>query len=553
MLRLLKKFWNWLKRRLFPTSQTPSQPPSSEPDDIEYENVLIGLLEEAIGGKTSGELQGYLISRNINPNQLAEWLQQFGQRWLKQPKLHQELGRRLKVLAGVVTGRLGEVARELGESLQHPALQQPQENSHFKIEVNPRDRNLDQSKEKKSKSQEINPRDKHLDDNVKNLLERGEDYLDQNEYQLAHEQFQQAIDLEPNSFRSWYFLGLALYRLERDLEAIESLNQSLQLNPNYIPALSQRGLAYQALNQSEAAKADFEQAISIQPQDAEDWRYKGIALFELERYEEAIFSYDKALEFKPDYYQVWGNRGIALFELERYEEAIFSYEKALEIKPDYYQAWNNRGNALSDLKRYEEAITSYDKALEFKPDDYQAWNNRGIAAGDSRGYVPFLHTQQLNPELNKRGYEGKLASYRAGFEFIRQETHPEGWGYLHHKIGKAQYFKGRQKAESGLWSSWDYWQQAEASYKTALLTLQPPEFVKLHLEVVKDLVQVLLNLNEVQEAQQLQRDGTEVLRRTLADPKISKYSQRKLALKFASFKQLTVDVEVQSGNVSRQP
>ena len=110
MLKLLKRVWNWLKRRFFPTSQTTSQPPLSEPDNIEYENVLMGLLEEAIEGKTSGELQGYLISRKINKDKFAQWLQQYGQPLLKQPELRQELGGRLKVLGEVVMGKLGEVA-----------------------------------------------------------------------------------------------------------------------------------------------------------------------------------------------------------------------------------------------------------------------------------------------------------------------------------------------------------------------------------------------------------------------------------------------------------
>ncbi len=516
MLRLLRKLWNWLKGLLVRTPQPTVTPLTSEPDDIEYENILMALLEKVAEGKSWGELQGFLISRKVNPDKLAQWLQQFGQRWLEKPELHQELARRLIMLGGVATGRLGEVARGLGKDLQNSAFQQPQADSGLSPEVHQIDSNLDKSEEKKSVSPEIHQIDNYLDDDVKSLLKRGEEYLDRGEDQLAYEQFQKAVELEPSSFNLWYFSGLALYRLERYEEALDSLNQSLQFNQDYIPALSRRGLVYQSLKQPEAAKADFEQAISIQPQDPEDWRNRGIALLNLERYEQALASYDKALEFQPDDHKAWVNRGIVLCD---------------------------------NLGRYEQAIFSFDKAREIQPDDHIAWNNRGVAAGKSGGYVSFLHPPQLNSELKKRGYEGELASYRAGLEVIHQDTHPEGWGFLHHQIGKAQYFQGRQKANSGLKSSWDYWQMAEESYNQALLTLKPPEFLELHLEVLQDLIRVLLSLNEIQQAQEIQRQGTDVLRRMLADPEGTERSQQKLALKFASFNQLTVDVQVQSGNL----
>ena len=71
----------------------------------------------------------------------------------------------------------------------------------------------------------------------------------------------------------------------------------------------------------------------------------------------------------------------------------------------------------------------------------------------------------------------------------------------------------------------------------------------MHLDVLQDLIRVLLSLKEVQEAQEIQRQGTDLLKRMLADPERTEHSQQKLALKFAGFNQLTVDLAVQSGNL----
>ncbi|MGB3533992.1 MAG: hypothetical protein WBA13_10805 [Microcoleaceae cyanobacterium] len=116
MLRLLKIFWNWLKY-LFLKTPNPTITPPPEPNDTEYENILMGLLEEVAQGRSWGELQGYLIDQKVNKDKLAQWLQQLGQKWLKQPELHQELAKRLILLAEVVTLELKEVAKQLGENL----------------------------------------------------------------------------------------------------------------------------------------------------------------------------------------------------------------------------------------------------------------------------------------------------------------------------------------------------------------------------------------------------------------------------------------------------
>jgi hypothetical protein len=62
MLRLIKKLWNWLRRYFFPTPK-PTVTPPPEPDDTEYENALMGLLEEVAEGITSAELQDVTLQQ----------------------------------------------------------------------------------------------------------------------------------------------------------------------------------------------------------------------------------------------------------------------------------------------------------------------------------------------------------------------------------------------------------------------------------------------------------------------------------------------------------
>ncbi|MEH1768995.1 MAG: CHAT domain-containing protein, partial [Nostoc sp.] len=319
-----------------------------------------------------------------------------------------------------------------------------------------------------------------------------------------------------------------------------------------------RGITLDKLGRFEEAIASYDRAIEIKPDDDLAWYNRGVVLDNLGRFEEAIASYDRAIEIKPDNDSAWINRGSTLDKLGRFEEASASYDRAIEIKPDNDSAWYNRGITLDKLGRFEEAIASFDNALKFKPDFHLPWISRGIAAGEAtrertnfsftltlpNAAAPNLALKFSNSDLNKRGYEGKLASYEEGLKHCQQDTHPEGWGELHQSIGNAHYFQGRGNSNARY-----YWRKAINSYKTALQTLTAIDFPELHLEVLQDLIRVQLDLEETAEATELQRQGTDLLRRLLNESNRSDQSKKQLALKFAWIQQLTVDLAVQSGDL----
>lgn len=298
----------------------------------------------------------------------------------------------------------------------------------------------------------------------------------------------------------------------------------------------------------EGAIASYDRALEMQPDAYVAWNNRGIALSDLGLFDSAIASYDRALQIKPDDHEAWNNRGLVLSDLGRFEEAIASYDRALQLKLDDREAWANRGNALSGLGRLEEAISSYDRALQSQLDSWQVWINRGDAAFGSPHCDPLLTSYseiaQQNPAVNQRGYEGQLASYEEGLNYVRQDTDPEGWGKLHQSIGLAHYNRGRLEPQPR-----SYWLKAVDEYHEALQTLTESDFPEAHLEVLQDLIQPLLGLGKTGEAQELGRRGSELLRYLLNDPNLSDYAKNQLTLKFVGFYQLTVDIAVQSNQL----
>jgi CHAT domain-containing protein/tetratricopeptide (TPR) repeat protein len=394
--------------------------------------------------------------------------------------------------------------------------------------------------------------------------------------------YQTATQLKPDFYKAWYNRGGTLGELGYFEEAIASFDQAIEIKPDYQEAWSSKGLALLKLGWLPEAISSYDQALHLEPEDQENWYHRGIALAVGEQFAEAIISYDRAIEINPEYHEVWIDRGVVLFNLGRWSEAIASWDQALSVQADFYLAWYNRGIALDNLGRRQEAIASYgraiaikpdfhlawynqavalfyleqfaeaiacyDKALEIKQDYWEAWIGRGTAIGHLVDSDPLLSLSSritaTNPALQQGGYEGKLASYEEGLKHLRTDTHPEGWGRLHLAIANTYYEQGKKHPNPR-----DSWRKAASEYHQALLTLTLEYFPQLHLEVLLSLSKVLMGLGQTTQVQELLQRGTDLLRQLLSEETRSDESKKQLALKFAGFEQLAVDLAVESGDL----
>ena len=330
-----------------------------------------------------------------------------------------------------------------------------------------------------------------------------------------------------------------------DDTAVACVKRATELAPTDYKCWLDQGDALFNLGEFEQALAAYDKALELQPDNPDAWSNRGVLLRKLGEFEQALTSYDKALAIRPDNPEAWSNRGLPLRDLGEFEQALTSYDIALEIQPNFHIAWNNRGAVLYDLEAFEQAIASFDNALKIKPDYPTAWIGRGITAYSSRHcQTPVALSLPLglqNPDLDKRGYDGALAIFQEGLKFCHQETHPEGWGCLHQAIGNVHYWRGRGESTSK-----PYWYKAANRYKQALITLTEDKFPELHLEVLQDYIKPLVGLGQLAEAEELRRQGTDLLQRLLSDPKYSADRKKQLALKFVSFQQFAVDRALES-------
>jgi CHAT domain-containing protein/Tfp pilus assembly protein PilF len=291
-----------------------------------------------------------------------------------------------------------------------------------------------------------------------------------------------------------------------------------------------QGNALANSGQYEEAIASLNQAIKIKPDSHEALHDRGVVLSKLGKYEEAIISYNQAVEIKSDLYETWYDRGVVLGILGRYDEAIASYNRAIEIKPELHEALRQKGIILCDwFRHYKQALDCFDRVIKIKPDNYMAWQNRGVAIQNLEGYQP------------------QIDSLHQAFEYIRHNTHPEGYGFLQHEIGCKHYIKGNSQLLNYRQHPQIYYGQALTHYHKALQTLTREKFPKLRLDTLIDIAKVYLAQHNTPAADQCKTEAFDILQ-DLLNAQPTPEGKKRLQREYHSLSQLDVDLFIANGD-----
>ncbi len=104
--------------------------------------------------------------------------------------------------------------------------------------------------------------------NPDNYFGRGKAWAQRRQYELASNDFSEAIRIEPNfpeSLNNRCFLRAVMGQLEG---ALSDCTEAIRLRKDYADALDSRGLTYLKLGQYDSAIADFDAAIRLEPKMA---------------------------------------------------------------------------------------------------------------------------------------------------------------------------------------------------------------------------------------------------------------------------------------------
>ncbi len=144
--------------------------------------------------------------------------------------------------------------------------------------------------------------------------------------------------------------------------ALENFDKAIELDPQASDYYEWRGYAKRALGRNDDAIDDFNKMVEI---DGSPYAYevRGKAFLRLKRYQQAIADFSKMIELTPDIPFGYIRRGKAKCELRKHQEAIADFDTALQIDPNDVYTYQLRGRTKEQLGNLEGAKEDFQKAL----------------------------------------------------------------------------------------------------------------------------------------------------------------------------------------------
>jgi len=173
--------------------------------------------------------------------------------------------------------------------------------------------------------------------------------------------------------------GKALYREDKDEEAVTAFQEAVKSDPDLAEAHFRLGLGYEALGKREEAEVEFKKAVTSYKKyltehdgDAEAHYDLGQTYAALDQFSDAVREYREATRLKDNDADIYYDLGVAHTRLAQYDAAAGAFSKSLEIDPDNYRAQDGLDEAKQGIariragKKHQEDLLKKQKEDELK-------------------------------------------------------------------------------------------------------------------------------------------------------------------------------------------
>jgi tetratricopeptide (TPR) repeat protein len=221
-------------------------------------------------------------------------------------------------------------------------------------------------------------------DNSEALYGLGSIYLQLNNATAARSTFERVIKLPqryPGTLpNAWNNLGLISAREEHTDEAIQQFQQALQLDPDHFIALENLGNAYRQAKRWDDAKITLEHALQLNPESPEANYAMGMVYAQTNDEKQSFHFLQKAIAEKPAYPEALNNLGVLYLRKNQPTDAENSFKEAIRVAPSFEQSYfnlarlyaiqgNNAGarQILTDLLQQHPGDPQIERALSQLP------------------------------------------------------------------------------------------------------------------------------------------------------------------------------------------
>ena len=202
---------------------------------------------------------------------------------------------------------------------------------------------------------------------------KGTSLLSQEKFQAAIEEYNKALELDPNFTMAYIFRANAKLKTKDWDSAIEDFNKALSLKPNDASCTINRGICRYENGDIKSAIEDFNTVIQVNPQNSIAYEYRGQSFKKLKDYENAGKDFSKLID---DFKDPLGYllRGDIKIETKDYQGAMEDYSAIIKHDAQNAMAYFKRSKAYKllgddeeakkDLKKYNELFAKNAQAKE---------------------------------------------------------------------------------------------------------------------------------------------------------------------------------------------
>ena len=235
----------------------------------------------------------------------------------------------------------------------------------------------------------------------------GLSYLRQGKLDLALNQFQQILDLNPKATQSRIMVGTVLLRQKHIDDALNELQKAVAADEQSAAAHNALGSAYLAKGMYDQAMEEFDRALEIDPNLAEAHLKKGIyslmrggdsgkteselvkalaaapevintrlvlSAFYVrqQNYDKAIRTMREGLTGQPSDALLYNYMASVWISQKKVDQALAALRKAKEIKPDYFTPYFRIAAYYVVNGKYDQALDEYRELLKVDPENLKA-------------------------------------------------------------------------------------------------------------------------------------------------------------------------------------
>lgn len=113
--------------------------------------------------------------------------------------------------------------------------------------------------------------------------------------------------------------------------ALEEYNKVIEIDPLFAQAYNNRGVVLAQQGRREEALQDFSRAVDLNPNDPQAFFNRGQTLAKEEKLHEAVNDLSRAIVLKPEYGKAYNLRAVAYYHLKEYDKAWADVRKAEEL------------------------------------------------------------------------------------------------------------------------------------------------------------------------------------------------------------------------------